>query len=265
MAVIKIGRGWRDARPSLASVDLGHAPVDTWIDEEAKLLVSSEPSQEAHRALFVAIAGWSHGPSERSDLPRGSACLTAAAVSIAMVLLALVAVRIVVHLTSPVEARAAEGLLLRLSESGFAFWINESVFGYPGFLFLHTLGLALVVGLGAAIDLRLLGVAARVPLASFRTVIPAIWTGFLLSTLSGIFLFSADAPGKGEHPLFAIKLSLVACGVLMTAVIERHLLRGGADLSPARARTLAIASLLLWIAAVIAGRLVAYVAEGALL
>jgi hypothetical protein len=265
MAVIRIGRGWRVPRSSLAPADFRHAPVDTWIDEEAKLLVSSEPSQEACRALVNAIAERSRAASERSDLPRGSAWLTGAAVSIAMVLLALVAVRVLVHLAGPVEARAAEGLLLQLSESGFAFWINESLFGYPGFLFLHTLGLALVVGLGAAIDLRLLGVASRVPLASFRMIVPAIWTGFLLSTLSGIFLFSADAPGKGEHALFAIKLSLVACGILLTAVIERHLLQGGSGPSPARARTLAIASLLLWISAVIAGRLVGYVTEGALL
>jgi hypothetical protein len=265
MAVIKIGRRWRDPRPPLPSADSWHASVDAWIDEAAKVFVTSEPSQEAHRALFVAIAGWSRAAGERPDLLRGSSWLTTAAVSIAMVLLALVTIRVVVPLASPVEARAAEGLLLQLSESGFAFWINESLVGYPGFLFLHTLGLALVVGLGSAVDLRLLGVAARVPLASFRTVIPAIWTGFLLSTLSGIFLFSADAPGKGEHPLFAIKLTLVACGVLMTAAIERHLLHGETGLSPARARMLAIASLLIWIAAVIAGRLVGYVAEGALL
>ena len=263
MAVIKIGRGWRDVR-SLPSVDLRQAQVDTWIDEQAKLLVASEPSQDAHRALSVAIAEWSHSAGVRSESPRSSSWLTTAAVSVAMALLAVVAVRFVVQLASPVEARVAERLLLQLSESRFAFWINESVFGYPSFLFLHTLGLALVVGLGSAINLRLLGVAARVPLASFRPVVPAIWIGFFLSTLSGVFLFSADAPGKGEHPLFGIKLSLVACAVLLTAVIERHLVRDETNLSPRRVRTLAIASLLLWITAVIAGRLVGYVAEGAL-
>ena len=265
MILMKIGRGGRGSRPPLHSGDSRLASADAWIDEAARLLVTSEPSPEAQRALIGTVGELRNAVRGRSVEPRGISWLTIAATSIAVLLLAIVEIRVIVQLASPAEARLGEALLLQLSESQLSFWINESLLGYPSFLFLHTLGLALVVGLGVAVDLRLLGVGVRVPLATLRPVIPAIWIGFLMSTLSGVFLFSADAPAKGHHPVFAIKLALVGCAILVTGVIERHLAQAEDNPSPAGLRTLAIASLLLWTAAVIAGRLVGYLAEGALI
>ena len=52
-----------------------------------------------------------------------------------------------------------------LRDSGFSMWIRESgsIWSYPTVLFLHTLGLAIVVGFNSALDLRILGVAPRAP------------------------------------------------------------------------------------------------------
>jgi hypothetical protein len=60
--------------------------------------------------------------------------------------------------------------LSAIEKSDFATWVREgsSVFGYYGFLFLHTVGLATVVGLSAMIDFRLLGFARRLPLVEAR-------------------------------------------------------------------------------------------------
>ena len=38
---------------------------------------------------------------------------------------------------------------------------SESVWGYPTILFMHTLGMSMLVGFVVVIDLRLLGVAGR--------------------------------------------------------------------------------------------------------
>ncbi|MGH7342566.1 MAG: hypothetical protein ACREKH_18940, partial [Candidatus Rokuibacteriota bacterium] len=61
-------------------------------------------------------------------------------------------------------------VLALLEQSGLAIWIRESgvLYGYPLILFLHTLGLSTVVGISAAVDLRLLGVAPAIPLASLE-------------------------------------------------------------------------------------------------
>ena len=57
--------------------------------------------------------------------------------------------------------------IIQLQHSAVMDWVRESgsLLGYPAILFLHTIGLATVAGLNGAIDLRLLGVASRIPLA----------------------------------------------------------------------------------------------------
>ena len=70
--------------------------------------------------------------------------------------------------------------ILQLQHSSVMDWVRESgsLLGYPTILFLHTLGLATVAGLNGAIDLRLLGVGAKVPLSSLTRFFPFIWLAF---------------------------------------------------------------------------------------
>ena len=158
---------------------------------------------------------------------------------------------------------SATALLVDLSGTTFARWINESesLFAYPGVLFFHTFGLAIVVGISLVVDLRLLGFATQIPLVSLRTLFRYLWLGFWLNAVSGAMLFVADAPRKAQNPLFEIKLALVALGVMVTAFVYRHLLR--AEREPRETarmgpRLMAIASLAIWAAAIAAGRLIAY-------
>ena len=45
------------------------------------------------------------------------------------------------------------------------------MFVFPGFLVLHAIGMGLAAGLSAALDLRVLGVAAGMPLVEFRRLL----------------------------------------------------------------------------------------------
>jgi len=161
---------------------------------------------------------------------------------------------------------AARGalFLVWLSNTEFARWINESesVIGYSGILFLHTFGLAIVVGFSTAIDLRLIGAASRMSMTAVRPLFRYVWFGFFVNALSGAMLFAADAPRKAENPLFELKLALVAIGVALMAVIQHRLLQVESGVarrdSESGFRNLAIASLLIWVAAIAAGRLIAY-------
>ena len=89
-----------------------------------------------------------------------------------------------------------------------------------------------------------------------------MWLGFAINAVSGALLFAADAPRKAANPLFELKLVLIAIGVAVMALIERQLLQAesGAALAASQPRLsgLAMASLLIWAAAIAAGRLVAY-------
>lgn len=250
--------GWSRARHGMDPGDVHGEALEQRIDEAVRLLMTQAPSPRAYLAFFDAV----HRSSTAGSGPEArSSWVIAASACTATLLLAYVAFQTFGRsVVVSAKAQGGTGLLVQLSGSRFASWINESdsVLGYPGFLFLHTLGLALVVGVSTAVDLRILGVAPRVPLASVRALFPVVWIGFWMSAVSGTVLFIADATGKAGNPVFEIKLALVALGVMLTALAQWQLLRGERDMSYQRLRPLAIGSLLIWLAAIIAGRLVAY-------
>jgi hypothetical protein len=157
-------------------------------------------------------------------------------------------------------------LLATLENSGFGSWLRESpsIWAYPAVLTLHTVGLGVLVGANAVLDLRLLGWGRQIPLAALERLFPAMWIGFWVNALSGVALFVADATTKGTTWIFLSKLALIVVGVvvllsLRRTVYGRH--EASAIESP-RARALAAASLALWFLAIVTGRYMAYVAEG---
>ena len=151
-----------------------------------------------------------------------------------------------------------ESALAQLEQSGLATWIRESgvLYGYPLILFLHTLALSTVVGLSSAIDLRLLGVASSIPLASLEKTFSLVWAGFALTTATGILLFMADATKHASNPAFYVKLVFVGGGVATVALVRRRVFHGRR-----RGAVLAAASLGCWLVALGAGRLMAYISE----
>ena len=154
--------------------------------------------------------------------------------------------------------------LVWLRNSDLSTWIreSESVWGYPTVLFLHTFGMATLVGLISVVDLRLLGVGRQLPLRPFARLVPLIWIGFWINLVTGTILFAIDAPAKFENPAFPVKLAFIVAGMVLIKVAQRDLLRHDDDTSgsvPARERILAGLSLAVWAGAVTAGRLMAYV------
>jgi hypothetical protein len=175
-----------------------------------------------------------------------------------------------------------------LESTAFSVWMRESpsIFAFPIILAVHTIGLGLLAGINVALDLRLLGFAARVPLVEFKRFWPLLWVGLWLNVLSGLALIAAYPTKALTNPLFYIKLGLVAGalailrsvrGVLMTSdyapasVDGRHGLplqaavhvRLADEAAPAivglvRAKTLAVASLVCWAGAITSGRFLAY-------
>jgi hypothetical protein len=154
--------------------------------------------------------------------------------------------------------------LSSLEHSAFGTWVREAptIWAYATILFLHTVGLGFVVGVNVAIDLRILGVARQMPLAPMRKLFPWMWAGFVVNALSGVALLIADATTKLANPVFLIKMAFITLGVVNMAWSKRKLFDDPATLEQyppsARARRVAIVSLVLWIGATTAGRLMGY-------
>jgi hypothetical protein len=152
-------------------------------------------------------------------------------------------------------------MLSALENSGFSEWLkgSPSLWAYPTVLTLHTLGLGVLVGANWALDLRLLGVAPGIPLQAMEKLFRLMWIGFWVNTVSGVMLFTGDATTKGTTWLFMVKLALVAVGVVIIVFTRRSVYgRGVEPQVGGQARALAVASLVVWLAAIAAGRYMAY-------
>lgn len=156
--------------------------------------------------------------------------------------------------------------LTSLEHTAFAAWVRESgsLWAYPGILFMHTIGLGLLVGANAAIDLRILGVAKGVSLAPMERFLPIMWLGLSINAVSGSVLLVADWSTKIANPAFAVKMGCVALAVANVFLIQRYVFRDPRlDKGPVSpiGRMLAATSLLFWTGAIAAGRLMAYLGQ----
>jgi len=160
----------------------------------------------------------------------------------------------------PVEE--GPGILERLEDSSLAIWVAESLWGYPIVLGLHAIGLAIVVGLLIFIDLRLLNLFGDIRLPALLAPMKLAWLGFLINALSGFALFSSQATSIIYSAPFLIKISLVLLGALLAFHIQRQVSRNPdsweSGAQPASIKAAAAISLLCWMGAIVAGRLIAY-------
>src|SRR5262245_26388720 len=151
-----------------------------------------------------------------------------------------------------------------LEDSSFAQWIAgaPTIWAYPSILTFHTVGMAMVVGASAVLDLRLLGVGPQVPVDRLKGVFRPLWFGFWLNAVTGVLLFVAHAAEKVVQEVFYVKLALIALALITVARIRRQVFPAGSTASgpiAPRTKLLAIASLVLWVGAITAGRLMAYI------
>ena len=153
-------------------------------------------------------------------------------------------------------------LLTSLEGTAFSTWLREAgtIWAYPTVLTLHTVGLAILVGANAAFDLRLLGFGQAMELRPMEKLFRIMWIGFWINAVSGAMLFAADATTKGTTMTFFIKLGFVTIGVVVILWLRRAVYRRppGIVTVTSTTRALAVVSLLIWIAAIATGRLMAY-------
>lgn len=155
------------------------------------------------------------------------------------------------------------GFYQMLEQTGLGTFVREnpSLWGWPAFLTMHTIGMSLLVGMNAAVDLRILGVAPQMPLAPMARLFPFMWFGFALNALTGTGLFISEATKKGTSVVFLAKLILVALAVVVLVLIRRRVFRNSAapgQVLPAAVKLLAVASIVCWLGAIVTGRLMAY-------
>ena len=117
--------------------------------------------------------------------------------------------------------------LVYLEQSQFSIWVRESgsLFAFPGILLLHTYGMAVLVGIVLAIDLRILGFAPGLPLAPIGKFLPLLWVAFWINAATGTILLIADATTKMTNPDFFIKMGFIFLAVIVQRKIQSRVFR----------------------------------------
>jgi hypothetical protein len=142
-----------------------------------------------------------------------------------------------------------------IEQTAFSTWIREcpSLLAFPTFLIVHAFGMAFLAGTNAALDLRVLGFAPKIPLPQMGRFFPVLWFGFVINLISGLILLIGYPTKAFTNPVFFIKMGCIAVGmVLMILIRKRAILEGRS------AKAMAVLSLCFWAGAIVAGRLLAY-------
>nr|WP_194433717.1 DUF2214 domain-containing protein [Pseudoroseomonas ludipueritiae] len=140
--------------------------------------------------------------------------------------------------------------------------LRQSALAYPLVNAAHILGIGLLLGSIATLDLRMLGLFRAAPMA---VLAPPLWRmagcGLGLAAATGFLLFSTRPGAYLDNPAFLLKLGLLALGLLNILALHlnpawKRALAGGE--AGAALRLPALLSLLAWVGAVLSGRWIGF-------
>jgi len=153
-------------------------------------------------------------------------------------------------------------IFLSLQESALGLAMRNSPALYPAVEILHIIGFVVLVGSILALDLRMLGLGRAIAIQPMaQLLLPLSRVGFVLAICMGFLLFSADASHVVKNPAFQAKALLITAALLNVVIAHagpwRHI-ESWRDEAPGAAKATALVSLVLWLGAICAGRLIAY-------
>jgi hypothetical protein len=160
-------------------------------------------------------------------------------------------------------------ILKTLASSGLASWIRDSLYAFPLIESFHVVGLTMVFGTIAIVDLRLLGLAwtYRPFTRITRDVVKWTWVAFALTVITGLLMFITNAEVYFNNFQFRSKMVLIALSGINMLVFE--LTSGRAvhlwdndEAAPPAGRLAGALSLLLWIGVIFLGRWIGFTTTG---
>lgn len=131
----------------------------------------------------------------------------------------------------------------------------------PAIQTVHILAVALLFSSSLLLTLGVLGRHAReLPLArTAARFLPGFYWGLPVLLASGALMITAEPERALPNPAFQLKMLLVLLAAAVTFALMRRLRRLPVDVgASAAARLVAVVGLALWLAALVAGRFIAY-------
>ena len=138
---------------------------------------------------------------------------------------------------------------------------------WPASETLHFIGLCLLVGIVGVIDLRMLGVAKRLPMGPLQRLLPWAIAGFVINLLTGFLFFAGDPFQYIHNNIFWAKLGFILlaglnAGLFYVTDLSSQVDRlGPGDDAPMGAKLVAAASLFLWFGTIFWGRMLPFLGD----
>lgn len=134
--------------------------------------------------------------------------------------------------------------------------------GWPAAESVHFIGLSLLAGTIFLFDLRLLGIARRIPIAALHRLVPWGLLGYGLAATSGVLFLMAEPDQYIYNTAFQWKIFFMTAAGLNAGAFYlmsyRQVTAHESAIPPRSARIIAVASLCLWISVIVAGRLLTF-------
>jgi hypothetical protein len=158
-----------------------------------------------------------------------------------------------------------EAFLKALQATALAEKIREALFVFPMLEATHVIGLALVFGTIAIIDLRLIGLASsqRSFKRMYSDILKWTWGAFALTAVTGALMFITNATVYYHNFYFRTKMLLLVLAGINMGVFELTLGRkvdswDKSPSAPALGRAVGVLSICLWITVIFMGRMIGF-------
>src|SRR4051812_47031140 len=158
-----------------------------------------------------------------------------------------------------------DAALAALEATQLAEYIRGSLYFFPVLESLHVVGLTMVFGTIAILDLRMLGIASvRRPVSRIAIDVEKwAWIAFALTAVTGGLMFTTNAAVYYYNIFFRLKMAMLVVAGGNVAMFEvtarRSLQQWNTDAkAPFAGRAAATISLVLWIAIIFMGRWIGF-------
>lgn len=150
------------------------------------------------------------------------------------------------------------GVLEALEATGFASTLRTSFYLYPIVNAAHILALGMLITAALFMDARIFGLGRHLPATTvIGTLRPIAIGALVVAAVTGFLLFSVRPFDYMANPAFGIKLVLLTLAVVNAGAATAL---GDQNLKRPLVRVLAGASVTLWLAALLAGRFIGFLA-----
>jgi len=129
----------------------------------------------------------------------------------------------------------------------------------------HILAIAVLMGSGIVLDLKLAGFMAKTESsrAVFDRYMPRLWGALATLLLTGLVMLTAEPDRVLSNWVFWTKMALVAVAFFSTLMLRIPMRRDGLAAASSNwsiaARPIALLSLAIWVLIIVCGRWIAYV------